>query len=635
MSFSYGVTPSVRSAETIDELWSDAIDDDAFVHAALRISTELFDVPMAVMQIASSDSRWYEYCVTGRQFGHAFFETSFAGFSVQAKAGERAAFVSDIAGLWCVPAGVLPSTDSWIRFCAHIPLASSDGMVAGSLWLLDTRPRIDFESLQGTLLLDTATMIVARFQALHAFRYRDRLTHLGNRTQFVRDIRACMQRRSSSGGNLHAVVIDIGSLPMISRMVVAMGLANVERSIQTMTQRLIAQLPSEIRLYKIGHARFSFLLADDIDVVCALASRCAACFEQPLTVEDAFPIALSACAGIVSIEDVDSAADAVSALFAVSEQARATGKASLVYDCNIAAAQQRAFSIVNSMPTALSSLGQLRLVYQPRERMSDGAWVAAEALIRWRHPRLGDLSPGEILPLIEATSLMPRLTDWVINEAVRQVAEWNRRTPNFKVSINVSPTDFGKTDFADVLCAALARHRANSANVEIEITETAVATDPERSQLVLKRLKRAGISVAIDDFGVGHSSLSRWQTFSFNTLKIDGALVRDALDNDRAEAIFQWVISLAKKLGQKVVAEGVETAAQRWVAERWGCDEAQGYFVSHPLEAPVLTARLECKHRSIDDLPIQRKPNRDRSNSIVPRRLSGLRRTIFAYLGLR
>jgi EAL domain-containing protein (putative c-di-GMP-specific phosphodiesterase class I)/GGDEF domain-containing protein len=642
-SFFQNGTPSsaLALAETVDELWPDVIDDKDFVQAALRIVTELFDVPAAVIHVSGADAGWYEYCVTGRQFGEAFLQTTFAGSTPQPSPGERASFTISHDGIWFAPTGVLPGIERWIRSCMHMPLKSADGIVAGSLWLLDARPRNDIKALRSTLLADAATLIVARFQALNAYRYRDRLTHLGNRTQFVRDVRACMQMRGAEakrpGAGFHAVVIDTGSLPMISGMVVALGLAKVERSIQSMTVRLIASLPRDIRLYKLGHARFGFLLADDIDAVRNLATRCIASFEQPLAVEDEFPIAMSAHAGIVRLEDIDTAADVVSALFAVSERARAAGKQSLMYDRGIAAAQQRAFAIVNSMPEAFASAGQLRLVYQPRERLSDGAWVAAEALIRWRHPQFGELAPADFLPLIESTSLMSRLTDWVIEESVRQLAEWNHVAPAFRVSINVPPPDFARPGFVDALSATLARHRVKCANLEVEITETTVAANPEYAQQTLQRMRETGISVAIDDFGVGYSSLSRWQTFSFDALKIDRALIRDAVDNDRAEAIFQWVISLAKKLGQRVVAEGVETAAQRWQAARWGCDEAQGYFIAHPLEAASLTERLtdRSKHRSIDGLPIEHPMRTSQRGGFEPGRLTGLGRTIFSFLRLR
>ncbi|MFD2060701.1 bifunctional diguanylate cyclase/phosphodiesterase [Paraburkholderia solisilvae] len=576
--------------------------------------TELFDLPAAVMHITSGDPGWYEYCVTERALGSAFLRTVFDESPSTRRFGERPVFINDSDGIWQAPAGVLPGAERWIRFCACVPLRMSGDAMTGYLWLFDSRLRVDIEALENTRLADAATLLVARFQALDAFRYRDRLTLLGNRTQFVRDVRARMQGRDASNGGTHAVVVDIGSLPMVSRMVVALGLSKVEHSIQSMTARLTAALPPEIRLYKIGHARFGFLHAGGIDMARRLALRCTTCFEQPLALRDEFPIALSAHAGIVNIDDAGSAEDVVAALFAVSEQARAAGKAWLMYDRSIVAAQQRAFTIVNSMRAALCSPDQLRLVYQPRERLSDGAWVAAEALIRWRHPQLGDLSPSEILPLIEATSLMSMLTDWVIDAAARQLAQWHRMVPNFQMSINISPSDFGKTAFVDALCAALARHGAKGAGMEVEITETAVAADPEHAQRMLQRLKQVGISVAIDDFGVGYSSLSRWQTFSFGMLKVDGALTRDAAENERAEAIFQWVVALAKKLGQKVVAEGIETEAQRLAAARWGCDEAQGFLISRPLEASVLTARLAAAtHRSMDGLPVMRSTSQSRS----------------------
>jgi EAL domain-containing protein (putative c-di-GMP-specific phosphodiesterase class I) len=433
---------------------------------------------------------------------------------------------------------------------------------------------------------------------------------------------------------------------MVSRMVVALGLSAVEHSIQSMTATLMAAKPTHIRLYRLGHARFGFVHLGDIEPARALALRFTSCFDQPLDIGNAFPIALSAHAGIARIDDDAAAADVMGALFAVSEQARAANRTLLMYDKAIQAAQQRAFAIGNSMRAALAAEDQLRLVYQPRERLSDGAWVAAEALIRWHHPQLGELAPGEFVPLIETTSLMPKLTDWVIEHAVAQLAAWNRSAPWFRISINIAASDFGRADLVDMLCAALARHRADASNLEIEITETAIAADPEHAHAMLRKLREIGIVVAIDDFGSGYSSLARWQTFSFDILKIDRTLIRDAIENERANAVFQWVASLAKKLGQRVVVEGIENAAQRNAAAHWGCDEAQGFLISHPLEAASMTARLAARrNRSIDDLPIERSARAMRrewvgtrqihgsvSPDSITARLMNLRRTISAYL---
>ena len=188
-----------------------------------------------------------------------------------------------------------------------------------------------------------------------------------------------------------------------------------------------------------------------------------------------------------------------------------------------------------------------------------------------------------------------------------QLAAWNATVPWFRVSINISASDFGRADLVDVLCAALAKHGADASNIEIEITETAIDGHPERAHAMLRKLRDIGIVVAIDDFGSGYSSLARWQTFSFDILKIDRALIRDAIENERANAVFQWVASLAKKLGQRVVVEGIENAAQRNAAAHWGCDEVQGFLISRPLDTAAMTAKLaDRRNRSVDDLPIER-----------------------------
>jgi EAL domain-containing protein (putative c-di-GMP-specific phosphodiesterase class I) len=292
------------------------------------------------------------------------------------------------------------------------------------------------------------------------------------------------------------------------------------------------------------------------------------------------------------VDDEAFASDVVSALFAVSAQARKTCETPLVFDKTLVLAQQRRFHIINSARGALSSNNEFRLVFQPRERLSDGVCVAAEALIRWNHPSLGEIPPAEFIPTIEKTSLMPRLTDWVIEHALHQLAAWTKNAPSFKLSINISASDLGRADFISMLSVAMTRHGVNGSNIELEITESALAQDVALARRMLERLVELGVSIAIDDFGAGYSNLSQLYSLPFNVLKIDQALVRNVLTNDRADTIVRCVVALAKQLGHRVVVEGIESAELRSSAVRWNCDEAQGFFIGRPVEAARMPAWL-------------------------------------------
>jgi EAL domain-containing protein (putative c-di-GMP-specific phosphodiesterase class I)/GGDEF domain-containing protein len=574
------------------EIWPDAIAYAKYYESVLALAVELFGVCAAAIHLLEGTPQWFEHTTGVSSLGEAFLD---ALLNVQSDSfgGRREQIViHDTADEWLFPEDSFTQADRRIRFYAHTPLIATDGTLRGSLWLLDSRARHDFLEKEKSLLVVVAHTIVGKSEAERAFQYHDRLTGLPNRTRFVRDVHAQLKLAKQANRPVYAVVIDVCSLPYIDHMVVALGLSIVERAIQLMSERVRSAMPQEVDLYKIGHARFSFLCSEDIDAARAVAARCVARFEQPISVDDVLPITVSAYAGLMLVDDEASASDVVGALFAASARARKRGETLLVYDKSLMLAQQRCFHIINSAHGALSSGDQFRLVFQPRERLSDGVCVAAEALIRWTHPSLGEIPPAEFIPTIEKTSLMPLVTNWVIDHALLQLAPWTKTAPSFKLSINISASDLSRADFVLMLGTAMKRHGVSGKNIELEITESALAQDVASGRRMLERLAELDVSVAIDDFGAGYSNLSQLYALPFNVLKIDQALIRDVLTNERADAIVQCVVALAKRLGHRVVVEGVETAELRSAAARWDCDEAQGFFISRPMEASRMPAWL-------------------------------------------
>jgi EAL domain-containing protein (putative c-di-GMP-specific phosphodiesterase class I)/GGDEF domain-containing protein len=581
------VIPLVReklSEPSTDFSPHDVLHDTSY-DSVLALTAKLFGVCATVIHILEGTQHWFEHGTGTTSLGKAFLDASLDVQSARLGAGAEQVVIHVTAADWLFPVNSFPQADRHIRFCAHTPLTGMDGTLLGSLWLLDSRANPDFRNQEKSLLIDLATVIVEKNETARAFQYQDRLTGLPNRTRFVKDVRAQWKLANSSNRPVYAVIVDACSLPYIERMVAALGLSIVEHAILSMTERVQGVMPRELDLYRIGYARFCVLCIGDIEVARALAARCVACFEQPITVADALPITLSAYAGLMLIDDEASASDVVGALFAVSARARKAGDTLLEYDKNLTLAQQRCFHIINSARGALASSDQFRLLFQPRERLIDGACVAAEALIRWNHPSLGEISPAEFIPMIETTSLMPQVTDWVIDQALQQLAPWTKTAPSFKLSINISASDLSRVDFVFMLKAGMKRHGVSGKNIEIEVTESALAQDVVAACNMLERLAELEVSVAIDDFGAGYSNLSQLYALPFNVLKIDQALIREVLTNERAEAIVQCVVALAKRLGHRVVVEGVETAELRSAAARWKCDEAQGYFISRPMEA--------------------------------------------------
>jgi diguanylate cyclase (GGDEF)-like protein len=233
---------------------------------------------------------------------------------------------------------------------------------------------------------------------------------------------------------------------------------------------------------------------------------------------------------------------------------------------------------------------QLVLHYQPKAQMNTREVVGVEALVRWQHPTRGLLGPGEFIPLAENTGLIRPLTEWVLAEAIRQAATWRDLGLMLSVAVNIAPRTLLEGNFPATVLDLLAEHGLPSHLLELEVTETAIMTDPGRAVSVLKHLNAMGVRVSIDDFGTGYTSLTYLKELPVQTLKIDRAFITDLLTSKPDEAITESVIGLGHKLGLTVLAEGVETEAVWQRLSAMACDEGQGFLLARPMPADQLTS---------------------------------------------
>lgn len=249
--------------------------------------------------------------------------------------------------------------------------------------------------------------------------------------------------------------------------------------------------------------------------------------------------------------------------------------------------------LLNDLRAALASGDQLELFYQAQHRLSDDGVIGLEALLRWRHPREGMIPPGDFIGLAERHGLMAALGDWVINQALAQLAHWRGRgMPEIPVWINISAMQLFQGDLEQTLTTSLKRHDVPARLLGLELTES-VLLDDRAGDIVprLQRIRGQGHQIAIDDFGTGYSSLGYLKHLPLDKLKLDRAFIR-ALPGDKADAaIVTAVMSMARGLGLDVVAEGVETAVQRDYLREAGCDIVQGYFYARPIPAAELEAQ--------------------------------------------
>jgi diguanylate cyclase (GGDEF)-like protein/PAS domain S-box-containing protein len=244
----------------------------------------------------------------------------------------------------------------------------------------------------------------------------------------------------------------------------------------------------------------------------------------------------------------------------------------------------------NSLHQALER-GEFEIFYQPQADMQSGALVGAEALIRWRHPERGMVSPLQFIPLAEENGMILPIGAWVLRQVCRQIKDWREQgLPELRVAVNLSPRQFRQESLVDNVLCCLRECGIPPAALELEITESSVMDDPDAAVLQLRKLSENGLSIAIDDFGTGYSSLSYLKRFPVSKLKIDRSFVMDIPGDANDTAIAIAVIQLARSLGLKTVAEGVETAAQRDFLAAQGCDFLQGYWYGKPLDAAAFTA---------------------------------------------
>ncbi|ESQ82551.1 hypothetical protein AEAC466_16935 [Asticcacaulis sp. AC466] len=280
-------------------------------------------------------------------------------------------------------------------------------------------------------------------------------------------------------------------------------------------------------------------------------------------------------------------------------QAKSDGKGVWrAFDLTMAEALHRRRTLEGDLRVALANpADNLWVAYQPQVRLSDSAIIGFEALARWTHPHLGEISPVQFIQVAEESGLIGCLGRWILESACNTAAHW--QDPN-GISVNLSALQIFEDDLVEFIQELLIRTGLAPNRLELEVTESILIENTDRGLHTLRRLKALGIRIAMDDFGTGYSSLSYLQTFSFDKIKIDRSFVNGLERGVHARAIIRAVIGLAHAIDVPVIAEGVETGIQFELLRDQGCDEIQGYFVGRPMSADMLEAwRFDWRNRSL------------------------------------
>ena len=419
----------------------------------------------------------------------------------------------------------------------------------------------------------------------------DALTGLPNRGLLNERLGQSIEFARRQNRAVAALYIDVDRFKVVND---SLGHAAGDSLLVSISERLLRGVRGCDTVARLGGDEFVVVLADmhDEHDVRQLAEKMLARFSEPF-VADGREIFVSASIGVSTFpNDGDDVSELLEHADAAMYQAKDRGRANVqYYTADLHLQNTRKLSLEQDMRKGLER-GDFVLHFQPIVAVRGGMVTGFEALVRWQHPTQGLLLPNEFIPAAEESGLIGPLGDWVLTEAVSRQAEWLRRGYRCgRMTVNISARQFQQRDFKNAIAACLAGQGVQPGELELELTESLVMRDVGSSLRTLHELKAMGVAVGLDDFGTGYSSLNYLKRFPIDTLKIDRSFISGITEGSFDVAICEAVITLARSLGVRVVAEGVETGAQLMKLRQLGCDEAQGYLFS-PAAAPDVAVRL-------------------------------------------
>jgi diguanylate cyclase (GGDEF)-like protein len=481
-------------------------------------------------------------------------------------------------------------------FLEHSICLGVDELRGGSLWMMVAGATIvllaitSFTSAIDARMNDKAAVLTASLvranTELQELAFRDALTGLPNRLLFEQRVSAAVARCGREGTSSAVLFIDLDGFKPIND---SFGHGFNDEVLREMARRLAAQVREADSVARVGGDEFVLLVEGDPDrgAIVDLAERVIDALARPVICQDC-EVRLSCSVGIALFpvdgprEKLVTHADA-----AMYTAKRAGGAGYEFFAPHMNAGVREQVELRNELRLAIER-GELALHYQPKIGSKDGAVTGVEALVRWPHATRGMLGPGLFIPIAERFGLINALGAWVIGEACRQMDEWRREGLLVRTAVNLSMHQLRQASLAQRVKQALDRHGLQPSQLMLEVTESAAMEDTERTLAVFEQLGRIGISLSIDDFGTGHSSLSYLRRLRVGQLKIDQSFVRDLESSKDSRVMVMAVVNLAHALNLRVVAEGVETAGQRDILRGMDCDELQGYFYARPMRGADL-----------------------------------------------
>ncbi|WP_267389537.1 sensor domain-containing phosphodiesterase [Sphingomonas sp. GC_Shp_3] len=541
-----------------------------------RMASQIFDLPIAAISLTDRDRQWFKSRVG---IDHWSIPRDKAPCAEVAETASPLV-ITDFLADPCYADSLLARAGT--RFYAGAPLVTSDGYGLGSLCVLGTEPR-HASPAEMRALTDLAAMVMGQIELQHAFGRIDPVSGLPTRTQFRDDLTDLA--RDLPGEERFAVVVDLARDDQVGKMTRALGSGRVDEMVREAALALREALGPSRSVYHVGATQFAFLSPSGLGQE-AYMEILRSGFEQ-IRVSSSVRFVTSVSIGMRPFTlGAISADDILRGAMSAAQDARSTDGAISLYSASRDRTHRRQYGLLQDFGTALDATDQLRLVFQPRIDLATRRCVGAEALLRWRHPMLGEISPSEFIPLVEQTSLARTVTQWVLDAGLDQLASWTARGIGLTLSINISAANLAEADLIQRIQLGLLKRQLRPDQLEVELTESAIMDQPDQALEMLRELADAGICVAIDDFGTGQSSLAYLQKLPAQVVKIDQSFVRDLIENHGPDFVLvETMIGLGHKLAYRVVAEGVETPEAAAILTNAGCEEAQGFLFARPMEA--------------------------------------------------
>jgi diguanylate cyclase (GGDEF)-like protein/PAS domain S-box-containing protein len=543
----------------------------------------------------------------------ATLEATADGILVTDNSGRIRAFNQRFAQMWGLPVELLQSRNDaavadWLRrnvedregYESRLAsmqqgalLQTTDRLtlLSGEVFERVTRPLWSGGRSQGRVysFRDLSERLAAE-QRIEALSSTDPLTGLPNRLQLATLMAAAGARVRREGHSFALLVVNLDRFRQIND---SLGHETGDRVLLDAARRIQGCLRAGDVLARTGGDQFAVLLQGaDAMAAESTARRVLNVVAQPYEIDDA-PFTLTCSIGVAlspshghAIDDLMRHAEA--AMRAVKIGGRGNYR---LHQPHADVDVRLHMRLDHAMRQALVS-GRFRLHYQPQVNLRDGRLVGAEALIRWRDPELGEMAPATFIPVAEDTGFIVAIGDWVLSQAVRQATLWHERGLAVPIAVNVSALQFQQAQFVDRVMQVLAVSGLPPALLELELTESILVHDAQEALQRLHALAQLGVRLSIDDFGTGYSSLAYLKRFPIGTLKIDRSFIKGLPGDDSDAGIVRAIVQMARALGKTVIAEGVETEAQRQFLLDIGCDQFQGWLYAPALDSVSFEKRL-------------------------------------------